>query len=89
MKMEKKHTVNIKDIFEEYKENQDIFNEEEDNIINLKRIIWNVLDETERRIILLYTEIGNMRDTAKELGVSTSTLCIYVNKIRQKIKDNL
>lgn len=81
--------VNIKEIFEDYAENLDIFNDEPEKIQKVKHIIWNVLDETERRLILIYAELGNMRDCAKELRVSASTICIYIGKIRMKIKENM
>lgn len=79
--------VNIKEIFQEYMVNDDIFCDDETNAI--KQVIWNVLDETERRLILVYAELGSMRDTAVQFGCSPSLICKYVGEIREKIKDNL
>lgn len=78
--------VNLKEIFEEYSLEDTLVFDDQDN---LKYIVWNILDETERRVILLYAELGNMRDVAKEMKVSASTICIYINKIRNKIKKHL
>ena len=87
MKKVKKHLVNVSDMFEEFKENKDIFNDEEDLVKITKYIIWNKLDDTERRVLLLYVEIGNLRDTAKILNVSTSTVCNFIREIKNKIKE--
>lgn len=81
--------MKITEIFEEYGENDSIFSKEDELTRKVKRIVWNKLDENERTILLLYSEVGNMRDTAKLLKVSTSTICIYISRIRKKIKDEL
>lgn len=81
--------MKITEIFEEYGENDSIFTKEDDLTRKVKSIVWNTLTENERTILLLYSEVGNMRDTAKLLKVSTSTICIYIGRIRQKIKDEL
>lgn len=82
-------TFDIKEILETYSIDDDVFSNEEEWFSNVKDAVWNGLDETERRIILLYAELGNMRDTAKALKVSPSTIYIYVSKIRIKIKEYL
>lgn len=79
--------VNIKEIFEEYSPSEDIFTE--DSTIELKRAIFEVLNETERRLILVYAELGNMRDTAAQFCCSPSLICKYVKDIREKIRKNI
>lgn len=81
--------MKITEIFEEYSENDSIFSKEDELTRKVKHIVWNKLSQNERTILLLYSEIGNMRDTAKLLKVSTSTICIYIGRIRQKIKKEL
>lgn len=81
--------LKITEILEEYQEDNSIFSKETDQFRRLKSIIWHNLSDVERRILLLYAERGNMRDTASELNVSPSTICIYINNIRQKIKNLL
>ena len=89
MKRSTADTLQIKDILDEYKEDTDIFTEEPERIKKIKNIIWNLLTETERRIILLYAERGSMRKVAKELRCSASTVYIEIAKIRTKIKEGL
>lgn len=81
--------LKITEILEEYQEDKSIFSKETDQFRRIKSIIWHNLSDVERRILLLYAERGNMRDTASELNVSPSTICIYINNIRQKIKNLL
>lgn len=86
MKPEKKeNSINIMEILQTYKVNEDIMNEEDELIQRLKYLIWNLLDETERRILLLYASLGSMRKTGAVLGCSASTVYIWVKKIREKL----
>lgn len=82
---DEKRLFNIYVIEDEYKPSNDIFSE--DNILydKLKRIIYSDLNETERRIILSYTEIGNIRETAKLFKVSPTTIYNQIKQIRIKI----
>jgi len=80
---------NIYELEDLYRPSDDIFNEDSNLYSRLKKVIFKDLDETERRIILCYAHIGNLRDTAKVFKVSTSTICGYVTRIKNKIKLNL
>lgn len=73
----------------DYAPSSDIFCDDSEQVARLKKIICNNLDETERRIILAYTEIGNLRDTAKLFKVSTTTIYKEIKKIKEKIVKNL
>lgn len=77
----------IYDIEDMYKPSDDIFCEDSEKFRRLKHLIYNKLSETERRIILAYTELGNLRDTAKLFRVSTTTIYKEIKKIREKIKN--
>lgn len=81
--------MNIYQILDEYKPNDSIFDEDDDKIRKLKKIIYNNLDETERRIILEYAEIGNSRDCAKLFKVSPTTIYLRIKEIQNKIKSYL
>lgn len=62
-----------------------LFESEEDYYINsLKEKVFN-LPEDLRRIFLVYTEMGNLRDAAKELGISHTTVNNKINKARKLI----
>lgn len=78
--------INIKDILEEYKPDNDLFTEEDTKINILKNIIYNDLDEVERRIILMYAELGSLRKLGNTLSVSPSTALIKIREIRKHIE---
>lgn len=80
---------NIYRTIDEFRPNYDIFDEDEIEIKNIKKVIFNELDETERRIILSYAEIGNIRDTAKLFMVSSTTIWSKIKEIQNKIKSFL
>lgn len=81
--------MNIYQIIDEYKPNDSVFDEDEEEIRKLKKIIYNKLDETDRRIILEYAEIGNSRDCAKLFKVSPTTIYLRIKEIQNKIKSYL
>jgi len=87
--MSKKIKYSKLDIYELedlYKPTDDIFCEDDFSYIKLKHILFEKLDDTERRIILCYSHYGNLRDTAKLFNVSTTTIWNYISKIKKKIK---
>lgn len=81
--------INIDNILQDYKPDNTILSEEEDKVNRLKNIIYNDLDEPERRILLLYVELQSFRKLAQELDVSTSTAFIKIKTIKEKIYDKL
>ena len=92
MKKQKENRLkgfNIYDIEDEYKPSDDIFNEDDITISKIKRIIQNDLNETERRIILAYAELGNIRDCAKLFKVSPTTIWTKIKEIKIKIIKSL
>ena len=80
---------NIYDIEDEYKPSDDIFNEDDITINKIKKIIYNDLEEPERRIILAYAELGNIRDTAKLFKVSPTTIWNKIKELKIKILKKL
>lgn len=77
--------IDIDKILEEYKPDNSLFTEEDEYINKLKNIIYS-LTEPEKRIIIMYAELGTFRKLGKELGVSTSSAYLKVLDIRNKIK---
>ena len=68
----------------------DIFNEDSEQIRKIKWIIDNKLTDSEKTIFLMYTERNSSASaTAKVLNCTPATVRNYINRIRQKIKDNL
>ena len=82
-------TPNIEQIENEYEPAFDILTEEDNLTYQIKRIIFEDLDITERRIILLYAEKESMREVGKALGISTSKTHQLITAIRTKIKNKL
>ena len=75
---------------EDYSFNSDIFNEDSEQIRKIKWIIDNKLTDSEKTIFLMYTERNSSASaTAKVLHCTPATVRNYINRIRQKIKDNL
>lgn len=77
--------MDLNRIYDEYAIDDDIFTEDSDKIASLKDIIFNRLEEAERRIILLYAEEQSMRKIARHLGVSVATAYHTIRRIREKI----
>ena len=88
MKKQKENKLkgfNIYDVEDEYAPSDDIFNEDDITISKIKKIIQNDLSEPERRIILSYAELGNVRDCAKLFKVSPTTIWNKIKEIKIKI----
>lgn len=88
MKKQKENKLkgfNIYDVEDEYKPSDDIFNEDDITIDRIKKVIYNTLDEPDRRIILAYAELGNIRDCAKLFKVSPTTIWNKIKSIKIKI----
>lgn len=79
----------LSDILEKYKPDNDIFSEEPEYINKIKNIVEYKLSEPERRILILYAELGNLRAVAKVFNVSSTTIQKIIHKIRTKVYDNL
>lgn len=75
----------IKWILDTYRPNEDIFDEDSDRVRRLKFVIYNCLNEIDRRVVLLYAELGTQRALARELGVSASTVNKLLKEIKRKI----
>ena len=68
----------------------DIFNEASEQISKIKWVIDNKLTPSEKTIFLMYTDRNaSASATAKILKCTPATVRNYINRIRQKIKDNL
>lgn len=81
--------IDIRKIENDYKPDETLFSEENEFIRRIKKIVLNELDEVDKRILLIYAEKGNQRETGKLLGVSAATINQKIKDIRQKIYDRL
>lgn len=75
----------MKRILEDYLPDDDIMSEEDFRVNALKHIIYERLSETDKRVILLYAELGSQREVGRKLGVSASTVNILIKRIREDI----
>lgn len=78
-------SAEMKEILAEYRPNDSIFDTDSDLVRRLKFVIYNCLNEIDRRVILLYSHLGTQRKLAAELGVSASTVNKLLKEIKQKI----
>lgn len=51
----------------------------------LKEVIFQDLTEIDRRIILLYAELGSQRKMGKLMGLSPASINKIIKQIREKI----
>lgn len=79
----------IEELLEDYAPDNTIFSKEAPEVNKIKNIIYNDLDEVERRIIVLYAELGSLRKLGKELGVSASSAFLKIKSIKKKITNAL
>lgn len=79
----------MKRILEEYLPDDDLFSVEDERVNALKHIIYDKLSETDKRVILLYAELGSQREVGRKLGVSASTVNILIKRIRNEILKHL
>ena len=73
----------------EYNFTFDVFTQDDEKMIRLKRIIAEKLNTPDRNILLFYAEVGSTRDAAEMLGVSRNTFKKNLNRIREVIKHEL
>lgn len=86
MQMMKMMEINIKEIIEEYKPNDDIFSDDSDDVGILKESVMN-LTSADKIIFLLYSELASYRKVAKILGVSHTIIYKQIKKIREDIRE--
>ena len=74
---------------DEYRPDDGIFSDDDIMIHRLKHIIYDDLNETERRILLAYVELGSIQKCARLFKVSPSTIWNRIRDIKVKINDIL
>lgn len=80
---------NLSDLEEDYLTPDGTIFSEDEEMDKLKNVVRNELSDFEKRMILLYTEIGSQRKLARLLGCSPSTICKFIGQIRTKITEKL
>lgn len=80
--------IDMRKIMEEYKPNYDIFCEDGELITKLKEAVQK-LSEPDRIIFIMYCEKGSLREVAKLLGVSHTTIFKFMKNIKNKILNDI
>lgn len=63
-----------------------IYDDDKKTSYLVQQVVYNHLDEIERRIVLIYTESGNLKKTAEILNVSITTVWKITNRLKDKIR---
>ena len=80
---------NIYDVEDEYRPDDGIFSDDDITIHRLKHIIYDDLNETERRILLAYAELGSIPKCSRLFKGSPSTIWNRIRDIKLKINNKL
>lgn len=81
--------INLRKVMKEYSYDNSIFCDDDEIVRKIKYIVNYELTEIEKRVMILYAEIGSQRKLAKELDVSSSSCNLLIKQIRKKIKEKL
>lgn len=75
----------------DYKAVEDVefLDEMEERANEVKRLMATELTESERNVLILYSEFSSIAEVAKVLGVAKSTARLEIVKIRNKILKKL
>lgn len=76
--------IDMRKLMEEYKPNYDIFCEDGELVTHIKEEVQK-LSEPDRIIFIMYCEMGSLREVAKKLGVSHTTIFKFIKNIKQRI----
>ena len=76
---------NIRYLEEEYLSTDDTIWCEDEKLNAIKHKIMDRLNDTEKRLLLLYAEIGSQRKVAELLRVSPATINRIIKDIREKL----
>lgn len=77
--------MNLRELMETYRPREDLFSMEGARTRLLKEVIFSDLTEIERRIILLYAELGSQRRLGRLMGLSAATINKIIREIKEKI----
>ncbi len=75
-------------IIQDYAPVRDIFSEDE-HIEYLCKEALATLSPTDQRLFILYAELGSIREVARRIGMSQSTLHYRIDKIRKNLKKKI
>ena len=77
---------NLNAVMDEYKPDESIWREYNDDMLLLKKAIEN-LSDADRIIFVMYSEYGSLRKVGKQLGISHSIIYKNISRIKKEIYD--
>lgn len=77
---------NVTKVLEDYKPDEGIWREYDDDMLYLKRSM-DALSDADRIIFMLYCEYGSLRKVGKILGVSHSIIYKNIKRIKEEMYD--
>lgn len=81
-----RNQLKVNHFIDEYKPDNTIWSEESEILKKIKFIIFHLLTEQERNILLYYSETQKQKEVAKALGISLASTHKQISTIREKIK---
>lgn len=87
--------INIKELKKYIKEYKDLLNKEEIDIFStdireeVMIVALNKLNDADKALILLYSELKSYRKLSKELNISHQTIKNEICRIKEEIKNNI
>jgi len=78
----------LKKIMKEYAPNNDIFCEDDELMMKIKKAV-DKLEDGDKIIFIMYCECGSMRDLGKQLGVSHTAIWKIITKIKKQILNDI
>lgn len=78
----------LKKIMKEYAPNNDIFCEDDELMMKIKKAVER-LEDGDKIIFIMYCECGSMRDLGKQLGVSHTAIWKIITKIKKQILNDI
>lgn len=79
----------LQSLIDKYGDNGDMWSEEEQITRAIRYAVFNVLNDVDRVIFLLYVDLASLRDVGKVLGVSHSVVYKEIKRIKEIINDYL
>lgn len=76
----------ITELINDYRVDEDLFTDDEDYMIQLKKALNN-LSDADKIIFVMYCESGSLRKVGKELGVSHTIVYKQVQRIKKQMYD--
>lgn len=80
--------IRLRLLDEEYTASKGVFDEDDARVRRCKAALRR-LSDTDRRLFILYADIGSVRKMSQMLGVSKSTVQNRVTEIRRKIIESM